>query len=148
MVTGLVIIVGALAAEHHAFSGVGYLTGRKLPETNGAMHAEDGSAAGSAGSKSQPAADCTSQSLGFRLLEGHGFGQVAYPRWKAACLRERSTLGGHAHKALPEAGEHSASYTLTRSCIMHACPNERILSTTVDTCRAFRCCRAEHAGSV
>ena len=83
---------------------MGYLTGRKQPEANGVAHAEGGSAAGlpaggqdSAGIEAHPAADCTSQSLGFRLLEGQGFGQVAYPRWKAACLRERSTLGRHAH---------------------------------------------------
>ena len=48
------------------------------------------------------AADCTSLSLGLRLLESHGFGQVAYSRWKAACLRERATLGRDAHKALAE----------------------------------------------
>lgn len=100
MVNGLPLIVGALTPEHHAFSGVGYLTGKKLPEANGIAHVENGSAAGSVGSEAHTAADCTSRSLGLRLLEGHGFGQVAYPRWKAACLRERCALGRHAHKAL------------------------------------------------
>ena len=38
--------------------------------------------------------------LGLRLLEAHGFGEVEYPRWKAACLRERATLGECAHQAV------------------------------------------------
>ena len=38
--------------------------------------------------------------LGLRLLEAHGFGEVEYPRWKAACLRERATLGVCAHQAV------------------------------------------------
>ena len=121
---------------------MGYLTGGKLPEANGVAHAEGGSASGSAGSEAHPAANCTSQSLGFRLLEGQGFGQVAYPRWKAACLRERSTLGRHAHKALAEAvdiadedvqwsrerelrkqeKQDARSCTDWQDCIKHACP--------------------------
>ena len=141
VVNKLPFSIGASAAEHHTFSGVGYLTGKRLPEANGIAHAEAGSAArGSAGSEAHTAADCTSQSLGFRLLENQGFGQVAYPRWKAACLRERSTLGRHVHKALAEAvdiadedsqwsggqdRENSVSYTLTRSCINYACSTGR-----------------------
>ena len=38
--------------------------------------------------------------LGLRLLEAHGFGEVEYPSWKAACLRERATLGECAHQAV------------------------------------------------
>ena len=61
-----------------------------MPEANGFSHSGDSS---SASATQSSGADSTSQKLGFGLLEGHGFGQVAYAQWKAACLRERAKLG-------------------------------------------------------
>ena len=62
-----------------------------MPEANGFSHSEPDASSASATQSS--GADSTSQKLSFGLLEGHGFGQVAYAQWKAACLRERAKLG-------------------------------------------------------
>ena len=62
-----------------------------MPEANGFAHSE--ASASSAAAASNSGAGSTSQKLSFGLLEGHGFGQVAYAQWKAACLWDRSKLG-------------------------------------------------------
>ena len=82
---------GSSSSEQHSFNGVGFLTGKRTPEANGYSHPE--SNASSAPTAKNSKADSTTQKLSFGLLEGHGFGQVAYAQWKAACLRERAKLG-------------------------------------------------------
>jgi len=87
----LIAYAGSLSSEQHSFNGVGFLTGKRMPEANGFAHSEQSIPSTSEGSTST--ADSTSQKLSYGMLEGHGFGQVAYAQWKAACLRERAKIG-------------------------------------------------------